>query len=82
MNDGVGELVSIHHFLGVLFRVNGERYDPGSALFEPFDTLLEISQLLIAESSPLSPVKEHHTPVPSEVGGDCHRTTLDLWAAD
>ncbi len=81
-NDGVPELVSIHHFLGVLLRVNGKRHNLGSDLFEPLSKLLKVSQLLVAESSPLSSVKKYHTPTPSEVVGDCHLTALNLWADD
>ncbi len=82
MNDGVGELVPTHHFFGVLFRVNGKRHNLGSDLFEPLSKLLKVSQLLVAEWSPLSSVKKHYTPTPSEVVGDCHLTALNLWAAD
>ena len=77
MKDGVGEAVLIYHFLGVLFRVDGKCHDLGPDVFEPFDALLKISQLLMAEASPLPSVEEHHIPARSEVVGELHSAAPD-----
>ena len=44
--------------------------------------LLEISQLLIAESSPVSAVEEHDTPVSCEISGDRHLAAPNLGGGD
>ena len=82
MYDRVGELVSIHRFLGLLFRVNGERYDPALDLFEPFDALLKISQLLTAECSPMAPVEEQDTPASSSMLRQGNFSVCNGWASD
>ncbi len=79
MKHGEGELVSSHHLFGVLFRVNGERHDLGPELVEVLDVFLKVSQLLMAEASPLPPVEEHDTPAPIQVSGDRLLSTLDSW---
>ncbi len=79
---GVREFVPIHRPTSVLFRVDGKRHKLGPDLFELIDVLLEISQLLIAESSPVSAVEEHDTPASCEISGDRHLATPNLGSDD